>query len=446
MSDQLENMKPEDLSSGDRPLSIPPELPILPLRDTVLFPNSFMPLAVARESSVRLIDDAITNGKLIAVFTQRDASVEEPGQADLYPVGTATHIHKMFKLPDGSLRLIVQGLSRLTLNEIVSTHPYLRAKVTAAVEGTTEADALEIDALARNIKTNFQQVVSLSPLLSDDLQTLATNISEPGRLADFIASSLSTISTAVKQDVLETLDVRTRLERLNRILIKELEVLELGSKIQSQVQSEVGKNQRDYFLREQMKAIQKELGEGDDQTKEIEELTLKIEAAGMPELVKKEALRELDRLSKMPVAAAEYTVSRTYLDWLVSLPWSKRTDEVIDLPLTKSVLDADHSGLEKAKDRIIEYLAVRKLNPDVKGPILCFAGPPGVGKTSLARSIATALGRKFVRVSLGGMRDEAEIRGHRRTYIGALPGQVIQGLRRAESQNPGFILDEIDKL
>ena len=367
MSDQLENMKPEDLSSGDRPLSIPPELPILPLRDTVLFPNSFMPLAVARESSVRLIDDAITNGKLIAVFTQRDASVEEPGQADLYPVGTATHIHKMFKLPDGSLRLIVQGLSRLTLNEIVSTHPYLRAKVTAAVEGTTEADALEIDALARNIKTNFQQVVSLSPLLSDDLQTLATNINEPGRLADFIASSLSTISTAVKQEVLETLDIRARMDNLNRILIKELEVLELGSKIQSQVQSEVGKNQRDYFLREQLKAIQKELGEGDDQTKEIEELAEKIEAVGMPEAVKKEALRELDRLSKMPVAAAEYTVSRTYLDWLVALPWNKRTDEVIDLPKTKAVLDADHSGLEKVKDRILEYLAVRKLNPEREG-------------------------------------------------------------------------------
>ncbi|MBV9493994.1 MAG: endopeptidase La [Acidobacteria bacterium] len=446
MSDTLENLKPEDLSSGDRPLTIPPELPVLPLRDTVLFPNSFMPLAVARESSVRLIDDAITNGKLIAVFTQRDAAVEEPTQADLYPVGTATHIHKMFKLPDGSLRLIVQGLQRVTLDEIVSSHPYLRAKVTAAVEGTTEADALEIDALARNIKTNFQQVVSLSPLLSDDLQTLATNISEPGRLADFIASSLSTISTAVKQDVLETLDIRARMDHLNRILIKELEVLELGSKIQSQVQSEVGKNQRDYFLREQLKAIQKELGEGDDQTKEIEELAEKIEAAGMPEAVKKEALRELDRLSKMPVAAAEYTVSRTYLDWLVALPWNKRADETIDLPKTKTILDADHSGLEKAKDRILEYLAVRKLNPDVKGPILCFAGPPGVGKTSLAKSIATSLGRKFVRVSLGGMRDEAEIRGHRRTYIGALPGQIIQGLRRADSKNPVFILDEIDKL
>ncbi|MGE0450681.1 MAG: endopeptidase La [Vicinamibacterales bacterium] len=446
MSDQLEDLKAEDLSVADRPPAIPPDLPVLPLRDTVLFPNSFMPLAVARESSVRLIDDAIANGKLIAVFTQRDAAIEEPTQADLFPVGTATHIHKMFKLPDGSLRLIVQGLTRLSLDEVIATHPYLRARVSAANEELQEPDRLEIDALARNIKTNFQQVVSLSPLLSDDLQTLATNITEPGRLADFIASSLTTISTAVKQEVLETLDIRARMDNLNRILIKELEVLELGSKIQSQVQSEVGKNQREYFLREQMKAIQKELGEGDDQTKEIEELAEKIEAAGMPEPVKREALRELDRLSKMPPAAAEYTVSRTYVDWLVALPWSKRTDEVIDLPKTKAVLDADHSGLEKAKDRILEYLAVRKLNPEVKGPILCFVGPPGVGKTSLARSIAESLGRKFVRVSLGGMRDEAEIRGHRRTYIGALPGQVIQGLRRAESKNPVFILDEIDKL
>jgi ATP-dependent Lon protease len=445
MSDRDEPLEVEELST-DRPLNLPDELPILPLRDTVLFPNSFMPLAVARESSVRLIDEAISGGKLIGVFTQRDATVEEPQQADLYSLGTASHIHKMFKLPDGSLRLIVQGLARLKLEEVTAARPYLRARVSLAPEITADIHHLEIDALLRNIRANFQQVVSLSPLLSDDLQTLSANITDPGRLADFIASSLTTISTQVKQEVLETRDVRARLDTLNRVLIKELEVLELGSKIQSQVQSEVGRNQREYFLREQMKAIQKELGEGDDQTREIEELREKIEAAGMPEGVKKEALRELDRLAKMPAAAAEFTVSRTYLDWLVALPWQKRTDEVIDLPRTKQTLDADHSGLEKAKDRILEYLAVRKLNPEVKGPILCFVGPPGVGKTSLARSIAQSLGRKFVRVSLGGMRDEAEIRGHRRTYIGALPGQVIQGLRRAESKNPVFILDEIDKL
>jgi ATP-dependent Lon protease len=447
MSDHTEDISDQDpVPVDDRVQSIPPELPVLPLRDTVLFPNSFMPLAVARESSVRLIDEAIANGKLIGVFTQRDPALDEPLQADLYPVGTATHIHKMFRLPDGSLRLIVQGLSRIRLDEISAIKPYLRAQVTAVADELRDEDRLEIDALLRNIKSSFQKVVSLSPLLSDDLQTLALNIEEPGRLADFIASSLSTISTATKQEVLETLDVRARMDSLNRILIKELEVLELGSKIQSQVQSEVGKNQREYFLREQLKAIQKELGEDDDQQKEIDELREKIEAVGMPEPVKKEAMRELERLSRMPVAAAEYTVSRTYLDWLVALPWSKRTDEHIDLVNTKRVLDEEHSGLEKAKDRVLEYLAVRKLNPEMKGPILCFVGPPGVGKTSMAKSIASSLGRKFVRVSLGGMRDEAEIRGHRRTYIGALPGQVIQGLRRAESKNPVFILDEVDKL
>jgi ATP-dependent Lon protease len=446
MAEQDQTVVSEASGEVERPVQVPPDVPVLPLRDTVLFPNSFMPLAVAREASVRLVEEASASGRLIGVFTQREASVEEPMQEDLYPVGTVTHIHKMFKLPDGSLRLIVQGLARVTLDRIVQARPYLRAAVTLAEDKLRDEDHLEIDALQRNIKSNFQQVVSLSPLLSDDLQTLAANITDPGKLADFIASSLATIGTAIKQEILSTLDVRARMDALNRILIKELEVLELGSKIQSQVQSEVGKNQREYFLREQLKAIQKELGEGDEQAKEIEELRSKIEAAGMPDGVKKEAVRELDRLSKMPVAAAEYTVSRTYVDWLIALPWSKRTDDSIDLKHTKEVLDADHSGLEKVKDRVLEYLAVRKLNPDVKGPILCFLGPPGVGKTSLARSIASAIGRKFVRVSLGGMRDEAEIRGHRRTYIGALPGQIIQGLRRAESKNPVFILDEIDKL
>ncbi len=448
MSDESSGFARDDTTDldMDRPVTVPERLPILPLRDTVLFPNSFMPLAVARESSVRLIDQAVADGSPVGVFTQRDAAIEEPSQDDLYPIGTLTHIHKMFKLADGSLRLIVQGLTRVHLDSIVESDPYILAAVHAADETASDDDQLEVDALQRNVKNNFQQVVSLSPLLSDDLQSLAANISDPGKLADFIVSSLTTIPTTTKQEVLETLDIRERMDDLNRILTNELEVLELGSKIQSQVQSEVGKSQREYLLREQLKAIQRELGEGDDQTKEIEELREKIEAVGMPESVQKEALRELDRLSKMPVAAAEYTVSRTYLDWMTALPWDARTEEVIDLKRTKTVLDADHSDLEKAKDRILEYLAVRKLNPDVKGPILCFVGPPGVGKTSLAKSIAASLERKFVRVSLGGMRDEAEIRGHRRTYIGALPGQVIQGLRRAESRNPVFILDEIDKL
>ena len=446
MSDDPSQFASDDDAGAEPPVSVPPQLPILPLRDTVLFPNSFMPLAVARESSIRLIDQAVADGSPVGVFTQRDASVEEPSHDDLYSIGTLTHIHKMFKLADGSLRLIVQGLARVYLDGLASTHPYITGDVHAADEALGDEDELEVDALQRNIKNNFQQVVSLSPLLSDDLQSLAANISEPGKLADFIASSLTTIPTATKQEVLATLEIRERLSDLNRILINELEVLELGSKIQSEVQSEVGKNQREYLLREQLKAIQKELGETDEQTKEAEELREKINAAGMPDGVRKEALRELDRLSRMPVAAAEYTVSRTYLDWMVALPWDTRTDEIIELKHTKEVLDADHSDLEKAKDRILEYLAVRKLNPDVKGPILCFVGPPGVGKTSLAKSIASSIDRKVVRVSLGGMRDEAEIRGHRRTYIGALPGQIIQGLRRAESKNPVFVLDEIDKL
>ncbi len=426
--------------------TVPTELPILPLRDTVLFPNAFMPLAVARESSVALIDDAIAGDKQIAVFTQRNAGDEEPGQDALFPVGTFAHIHKMFKLPDGSLRLIVQGLARIRLDEVTARTPYLRGRISELPDIVAEAGNVETDALVRNIRTNFQHIVELSPVLSEDLSTLVANIVEPGRLADFIASSLSTVPTAGKQELLETADVRERMDRLNRVLTKELEVLEVGSKIQSQVESEVGKNQREYFLREQMKAIQRELGEGDDQAKEIDELAEKIDAVGMPDDVKKEARRELDRLSKMPPAAAEYTVARTYIDWLVTVPWTARSEESIDLAHTKATLDTDHSGLERVKDRILEYLAVRKLKPDVKGPILCFAGPPGVGKTSLARSIANSIGRKFVRVSLGGMRDEAEIRGHRRTYISALPGQIIQGLRRAGVRNPVFILDEIDKL
>lgn len=447
MSDEVDQTDHTSDSGDDRPLSIPDEIPVLPLRDTVLFPDSFMPLAVAREASIRLIDKALAEDQLVGVFTQREASIEEPTQDDLYSVGTITHIHKMFKLPDGSLRLIVQGLARVSLKNIIETDPFIRAAVSSAEESVSDSDHLEIDALQRNINNNFQQIVSLSPLLSDDLQALSGNITDPGKLTDFIASSLTTLATSAKQEILETLDLRSRMDHLNRILIKELEVLELGSKIQSEVQSEVGKNQREYLLREQLKAIQKELGETDDQAKEIEELREKINTSGMPEAVQKEAFRELDRLSKMPPAAAEYTVSRTYLDWLVMLPWNLRTEEkIIDLARAKETLDGDHSGLDKAKDRIIEYLAVRKLKPDTKGPILCFVGPPGVGKTSLAKGIAASLDRKFVCVSLGGMRDEAEIRGHRRTYIGALPGQIIQGLRRAESKNPVFILDEIDKL
>jgi ATP-dependent Lon protease len=439
-----------DFESGGLPeldlTSLPTELAILPLRDTILFPHAILPLAVARESSVALVHEAVRERRVIGVVPQRDPAVDDPVESDLYRVGTLTHIHKMFKFPDGSLRLVVQGVQRFRLNQIVQYKPFLKASVEVLRDVIQPAQDIEVRALAQNAQGLFQRVVSLSPTLSDELQALAANIQDPSRLADFIAGNLQSLGTPQKQEILELLDVHVRLDRINKVLLKDLEVLEVGNKIQSQVKTELQKNQREYYLREQMKAIQKELGEGDDQQREYNELREKIDKAGMPEDVKKEAVRELDRLSKMSPAAAEYTVARTYLDWLVALPWSKRTEAEINLQKAKEVLDNDHYDLEKVKERILEYLAVRRMKPDIKGPILCFVGPPGVGKTSLGKSIASAMGRKFHRLSLGGMRDEAEIRGHRRTYIGALPGQIIQGLRRAESKNPVFMLDEVDKI
>jgi ATP-dependent Lon protease len=449
VSDNQEDRKPDYESEGSAswdPTSAPGELPILPLRDTILFPHAILPLAVARESSVALVNEAVRERKVIGVITQRDPAIDAPTESDLYRVGTVTHIHKLFKFPDGSLRLVVQGTQRFRLREIRHYRPYMIGAIDLLDEATHPEQEIEIRALAQSMQALFQRVVELSPTLNDELQTLAANIQDPPRLVDFIASNLPSLATAQKQELLETLDTHARLDRLHKILVKDLEVLEVGNKIQSQVKTELQKNQREYFLREQIKAIQKELGEGDDQQRESNELREKIEACGMSEDVKKEALRELDRLSRMAPAAAEYTVTRTYLDWLVALPWNKRAEHEIDIRKAKEVLDNDHYDLEKVKERILEYLAVRKLKPDIKGPILCFVGPPGVGKTSLGKSIASALGRKFHRISLGGMRDEAEIRGHRRTYIGALPGQIIQGLRRTESKNPVFMLDEVDKI
>ncbi|MCU0242212.1 MAG: endopeptidase La [Vicinamibacteria bacterium] len=424
----------------------PNELAILPLRDTILFPHAVLPLAVARDSSVALVNEAVHERKVIGVITQRDPAIDAPVENDLHRVGTITHIHKMFKFPDGSLRLVVQGVQRFRLRGIPQYRPYLKASIEPLNDFLPPDKEVEARALAQSVQGLFQRVVELSPTLNDELQSLASNIQDPSRLADFVAASLTTLDTAQKQELLEVLDIHQRLERVNAILVRDLEVLEVGNKIQSQVKTELQKNQREYYLREQMKAIQRELGEGDDQQREINELREKIEKANMPEEAKKEALHELDRLSRMTPAAAEHTVTRTYLDWLIALPWNKRTEAEIDIRKAKEVLDNDHSDLEKVKDRILEYLAVRKMKPDIKGPILCFVGPPGVGKTSLGKSIASALGRKFHRISLGGMRDEAEIRGHRRTYIGALPGQIIQGLRRAESKNPVFMLDEVDKI
>jgi ATP-dependent Lon protease len=425
---------------------VPEQVPILPLRDTVLFPQSALPLGAGRESSVRLLDDVVRGSRLIGVFTQREAATEEPQEADLHRIGTLATVHKVLKQPDGTVRLVVQGLHRIRITEMTQVRPYLVACISPMPEIVTPAGDLEIEALARNAGSLFRQVVELSPMLPDELATVVQNVTQPDRLADLIAATLPTLNTEAKQALLETTDVKARLARLVAVLTKEAEVLALGSKIQSQVESEVGKSQREYYLREQMKAIQKELGQTDERAQELDDLRAKIEAAGMTEEAQKEALRELDRLSKMPPAAAEYTVSRTYLDWLLALPWSKHTTDNLDLAEARRVLDEDHSGLEKVKDRILEYLAVKSMRPAGKDPILCFVGPPGVGKTSLGRSIARALGRKFHRISLGGMRDEAEIRGHRRTYIGALPGQIIQGLRRAESKNAVLMLDEIDKL
>src|SRR6266566_1620391 len=422
------------------------ELSILPVRDTVLFPNAILPLTVGRESSLKLINDlGEKEDKFIGVVAQRDPRVDNPQPVDLYQIGTAAYIHKIIKLPSQSLFIFVEGLQRIAVEEVIQQEPYLRARVKPLNDVVPGEKQPDFDALVRSVTSLFQQVVQLSPMLSDDLQTVVMNIDDPGRLTDFIAANLPSLSSTEKQELLESLDLRGRLERLNRQLAREVELQQLRSKIQSDVQDQVTQSQREYYLREQMKAIQKELGEFDEQ-QEVEELRKKIEAAGMPEEARKEALRELGRLAKMSPAAADYHVTRTYLDWLVVLPWNKVSELKVDLNKAKAVLDEDHYDLHKIKERILDYLAVLRLKPQIKGPIICFVGPPGVGKTSLAKSIARALDRKFVRMSLGGIHDEAEIRGHRRTYIGALPGQVIQGIRRAETRDPVFVLDEVDKI
>ena len=424
-------------------IEIPDEVPILALRDTVIYPFMVSPLFVARPKSIKLIDDVLIGNRILGLVAQRKTDVEDPKGEDLFKYGTVATILKMLKFPDGSVRVLVQGLTRMEVLEYVQTEPYLKAKI-QPLEDVIEK-SLELEALAKNITIQFQKIVNLVPQLPDELQIAVMNISHPGKLADLVASNLN-LSLEEKQQILEAIDVKKRLEKLTIFINRELQVLEVGTKIQSQVQSELSKNQREYFLRQQLEAIRKELGEEDERTMEIKELKEKIKAAKMPKDVEKEAMRELDRLSKMPPGAAEYTVSRTYLDWLIALPWSVSTEDNLDIAQAQKVLDEDHYDLDKVKERILEYLAVRKLKSDMKGPILCFVGPPGVGKTSLGRSIARALGRKFVRISLGGARDEAEIRGHRRTYIGALPGRIIQGIRNAGSNNPVFMLDEVDKL
>ncbi|HQG45356.1 MAG TPA: endopeptidase La, partial [bacterium] len=422
---------------------IPEQLPILPLRDTVVYPHIVTPLVVARDKSVQLINDVIAGSRILGLVAQREAEVEDPGFADVFEYGTAAVILRMIKFPDGSLRILVQGLSRIRLKGLVQESPYMIGEVEVLEEKFVPTT--ELEALKRNVAIQFQKVVSLVPQLPDELQVVVVNTNNPDKLADLVASNLN-LTLSEKQEILETVDVKKRLKRLTVYVNRELEVLEMGSRIQDTVQTELGKNQREYFLREQLRAIQKELGVGDERSAEMEELQKKIEEAQLPEEAKKEALRELERLSKMQPGAAEYTVARTYLDWMVALPWAKATEDNLDVNEAGEVLDEDHYDLIKVKERILEYLAVRKLKANTKGPILCFVGPPGVGKTSLGRSIARAMGRNFIRISLGGVHDEAEIRGHRRTYIGAMPGRIIQGIKNAGSNNPIFMLDEVDKI
>jgi len=431
---------------AEKKFVVPEVLPILPVRDTVLFPGAVLPLTVGRESSLALVSALQGDEKMLGVVAQLDPRIEDPAAADLHKVGTLAKVHKTVKMPNGNVVIFLEGLQRIQLVDLIGLRPFLRARVEAQPDILGEADT-ELEALQRNAQELFRDVVSHSPQLSDDLQSAAMNIDDPGRLADFIAGTLPSLSTLLRQELIETSSVRRRLETLIRELSKELEVLELRSKIHDQVQEQVSQNQREYLLREQMKAIQKELGESDDSMQEIDELRKKVEEAAMSAEAKKECDRELKRLAKMTPASAEYMVSRTYLEWMTSLPWSKSSgSEEIDIPKAHAILDEDHYDLQKVKERILDYLAVKKLQPGMKGPILCFVGPPGVGKTSLGKSIARSLGRKFVRIALGGMHDEAEIRGHRRTYIGALPGQVIQGLKRAETNDPVMMLDEVDKL
>ncbi|MDQ3658032.1 MAG: endopeptidase La [Chloroflexota bacterium] len=434
------------------------ELPLLPLRGTVVLPTTLVPLAAAQTRSLRLIDDAMAGDRRVALVMQKDPELAEgAGPDDILEIGSIASIHQMMRVPDGSMRLAVQGLDRMRVLEVIQEEPYLIARIRREPEEVEES--VEVQALGRNTLDLFQRLVALVPHLPDELVTAALNVDDdPRRLVYLVASNLR-MEPSERQGLLELDSVKEKLKALNAFLTKELDVLELGKKIQTDVQEELSKSQREYFLREQLKAIQKELGEGSESEAEVEELRTKIDAAGMPEEAAKEARRELDRLAKLPTAAAEYGVIKTYLDWLTSLPWSVSTEGEIDIAHTREILDQDHYGLDKIKDRILEYLAVRQLKQKAaqetgdeaepfinREPILCFVGPPGVGKTSLAQSIARSLGREMTRMSLGGVRDESEIRGHRRTYVGAMPGRIIQAIRRAGANDPVFVLDEVDKL
>src|SRR5215207_8907995 len=438
---EVEFEAPEAVREGD--VEIPSSLPILPLKETVVFPDSAAPLAIGQERSITLIDDVVERDGMLALITVKDAEVEQPEWDDLHEIGTAAIVHRLIKVPDGTLRILVQGLQRIKLESRVQDDPYLIGSFSELPD--VESDSKEAEALIRNVQMLFGRIVSLVPYLPAELELAAANVEDPSALSHLVASTLR-LKTEEKQQLLEQPDVEQRLRELSAILSRELEVFELGTKIQSQVQSELEKGQREYFLRQQLKAIQEELGEGDPEQAELQELRERVVEAELPEDTRKAVDRELGRLERLPSASAEYGVIRTYLDWILSLPWSKTTADNLDLVRARQVLDEDHYDLDKVKDRIIESLAVAKLKNDVSGSILCFVGPPGVGKTSLGQSIARTLEREFVRISVGGVRDESEIRGHRRTYIGAMPGTIIRALRDAESNNPVFLIDEIDKM
>jgi ATP-dependent Lon protease len=437
----IESQDPQLAIGAEEPL--PQALPVLPLREMVTFPQTLTPLAVGQERSIKLVDDVLAGNRLLAMVASKDPEKEEPGVEDLHEVGVAGVVARMLKVPDGTIRILVQGTQRVRIGDFVQTEPYLVAQVSELPDQIEPSP--ELEALTRNVQSTFSEIIEQIPYLPEELQLAVANMDDPSALSHLIAGALR-ISVDEKQQLLEEVDVSKRLRRLSEILARELEVVRLGTQIQTQVQSEIDKGQREYLLREQLKAIQAELGEGDEQQAEINELRGRIDEADLPEQASKAADRELSRLERLPPAAAEYGVIRTYLEWLTELPWTKRTEDNLDISHAREVLDEDHYDLEKVKDRILEYLAVRKLNPESHGPILCFVGPPGVGKTSLGRSIARALGRQFERISVGGVRDEAEIRGHRRTYIGAMPGTIVRALRDAGSRNPVFMIDEIDKM
>jgi ATP-dependent Lon protease len=433
----------------DQPLEQPPdqpleELPVLTVRDTVIFPGAMLPITVGRPVSIALVQ-SLGENRTVAVVSQLDPRVDAPQPEDLYEVGTVCVMHKVFRVPKENLLLFCEGIARIRTREYTAREPFLKARVERIPDLVVDP-APELEALRQNVLGLFQQIVAASPNLSDDLTGAAAQITEPGRLADWVAGNLPSLSPADRQRLLEQPDGSARLDEIHRHLTRELELLELRGRIQSQVQGQLSQNQREFYLREQLKAIQKELGEGDESTRDVEDLRKKLEAAGMNDEVKVEAMRELSRLARISPSSPEYGVARTYLEWMAALPWSVSSGSRVDVKRAGEILDEDHYDLEKVKDRVLDYLAVLQLRPVLKGPILCFVGPPGVGKTSLGKSIARALGRKFARISMGGMHDEAEIRGHRRTYIGALPGQIVQGLRRVGTNDPVFMLDEVDKL